>query len=100
MSLSSLPYGTQATWKEGTRQCSQPRVGSAWRSPHPELAQGVDVLGLEEGVVVAVHQALPVDHGSVVHQDGDVAHLQGTRAAGSIRAAPGACALQGWDPAM
>lgn len=44
--------------------------------PYPELAQGIDVLGLEKGVIVTVHEALPVDHGSIVHQDGDVAHLR------------------------
>ena len=42
---------------------------------YPELAQSVDVLGLEQGVVVAVHQALAVDHRRVVHQDGHIPHL-------------------------
>lgn len=42
---------------------------------HPELSQGVYVLGFEQGIVVAVHQALPMDHSSIVHQDGDVTHL-------------------------
>lgn len=42
---------------------------------HPELSQGVYVLGFEQGIIVAVHQALPMDHSSIVHQDGDVTHL-------------------------
>lgn len=43
---------------------------------HPELSQGVYVLGFEQCIIVAVHQALPMDHSSIVHQDGDVTHLQ------------------------
>lgn len=62
---------------------SHPGLGLEQNSPYPELAQGVDVLGLEEGIVVAVHQALPMDHSSVVHQDGDVTHLYVRAAAGS-----------------
>lgn len=42
---------------------------------HPELAQGVDVLGFEQRIIVAVHQALAMHHGCIVHQDGDVSHL-------------------------
>lgn len=45
------------------------------------------MLGLEKGVIIAVHQALPVDHGSIVHQDGDVTHLWARRGHGAIRAA-------------
>lgn len=41
----------------------------------PELAQGVDMLGLEEGIIVTVHQAFSMDHSGIVHQDGDVTHL-------------------------
>lgn len=85
------PSRPPGPWREGTRPCH----AQAWpvhNSPHPELAQRVDVLRLEEGVVVAVHQALPVDNGRVVHQDGDVTHLQ----------AGGAAALSGppraWPP--
>lgn len=56
----------------------------AWDGPYPELAQGVDVLGLEKGVIVTVHEALPVHHGSIVYQDGDVAHLRAGGAAGPL----------------
>lgn len=64
-----------------------PRAALAQGSPYPELAQGVDVLGLEKGVVVAVHEALSVHHGSVVHQDGDVPHLRARVGHGAVRAA-------------
>lgn len=55
---------------------SLPGLGLAQDIPYPELAQSVDVLGFKESIVVAVHQTLPVDHGGIVHQDGDVTHLQ------------------------
>lgn len=58
--------------------------GEAWQGPYPELAQGVDVLGLEQRVVVAVHQTLAVDHRRVVHQDRHVTHLMSEKQAGSI----------------
>lgn len=56
-------------------------------NPYPELAQGVDVLGLEEGIIITVHQALPVDHSGIVHQDGDVTHLRARGGCGAVRAA-------------
>ena len=72
MSLSPPPYSSL----EGRNtSLSRPGPAVAQDGPYPELAQGVDVLGLEKGVIVTVHQALPVNHGSIVHQDGDVAHL-------------------------
>lgn len=46
------------------------------RISHPELSQGVYVLGFEQCIIIAVHQALPMDHSSIVHQDSDVTHLQ------------------------
>ena len=75
-----------------------PRAGSGSGPTYPELAQGVDVLGLEEGVIVAVHQALPMDHGGVVHQDGDVAHLRARGGRGAVRAgSPRGLHLEGRD---
>lgn len=77
---------------------SRPGLALAQDSPYPELAQGVDMLGLQEGIIVAVHQALPMDHGGVVHQDGDVAHLRARGSRRAVRAAgPSGLKLQGRD---
>lgn len=43
---------------------------------HPELSHGVDVLRFEKGVIVAVHQALPVDDSCVVHQHCNISNLK------------------------
>lgn len=34
---------------------------------YPELSHGVDVLGFEEGVIIAVHQTFPMDYSCIVH---------------------------------
>lgn len=86
MSLSPLPYSPRLPGREED-VIDMPNTGSGSGQPYPELAQGVDVLGLEKGIIVAVHQALPVDHSGVVHQDGDVTHLWARRGHGAIRAA-------------
>lgn len=57
------------------------------KNPYPELAQGVDMLGLEEGIIVTVHQAFPMDHSGIVHQNGDVTHLWARGGCGAVRAA-------------
>lgn len=75
---------------------SLPGLDQAQDHPYPELAQGVDVLGLEECIIVAVHQALPVDHSGIVHQDGDVTHLWVRGATGPLgQPSPVACNCRG-----
>lgn len=38
-----------------------------YANSYPELSHGVDVLGFQKGVVVAVHQTFPMDHSCIVH---------------------------------
>lgn len=37
------------------------------QTAYPELSHGVDVLGFEKGVIVAVHQTFPMDYSCIVH---------------------------------
>lgn len=43
---------------------------------YPELSHGVDVLGFQKGVVVAVHQTLAVDYSCIVHQYRNISDLR------------------------
>ena len=59
------------------------------------------MLGLEKGIVITVHQTLPMDHSGIVHQDGDVTHLWVREGHGAIRAtSPSGLHLEGRDLAL
>lgn len=42
---------------------------------YPELPHRVDMLRLQQGVIIAIHQTLPMHHCGIVHQDSDVSYL-------------------------
>lgn len=43
---------------------------------YPELPHGVDVLGFQKSIIIAVHQTLAMDDCCVVHQYRNISHLR------------------------